>query len=53
MYETSFVTCVVDCFTRGTGLGALPNLLVVFDSVLAVRAGQRVEAASQSLTGSY
>src|SRR5579863_1215181 len=39
-YETSFVTCVFDCFSRGTGLGALPNLLVVFDSVLVVRAEQ-------------
>ena len=37
----------------GTGLGTLPNLFVVFDSVLVVRAGQPVDAASQSPTSSY
>ena len=52
-YETSFVTRVFDCFSRGTGFGARPNLLVVFDNVFVVRAGRRAEAASPSPTSGY
>jgi hypothetical protein len=52
-YETNPATCVSDRFTRTTRLGARPNLPVVFDSSFLVRAGKRVDAASQSPTSGY